>query len=89
MHPSAIKVDIDPDVVAHLISKRLDEELKAQIHWVDIERLEQMTSMNYRFLHDNFLKHPSVRQFERTKSRKKYFKYPEVMEAINELMEKW
>lgn len=89
MHFSPLRIDIDTQMITQLITKRIDEELQVQIHWVDIERLEQMTSMKYRFLHDNFLQHPSVKCHERTKARKKYYRYPEVIEAINKLIEVW
>lgn len=89
MERAAIHVNVDSNVINQLIIQRIDEQIQVQIHWVDIERLETMTSMKYRFLHDNFLQHPSVQQFERTKSRKKYYRYPEVIHAINALIERW
>lgn len=89
MSHSPIKVDIDNSYIQRIIEQRISEHLITSIHWVDIDRLEKMTSMKYRFLHDNFLQHPSVKCHERTKARKKYYRYPEVIEAINSLIEKW
>ena len=87
MSTSPFTIEIDPKVINEIVTEKINQQLLLQVHWVDIDRLQQITSMSYRFLHENFLKRPCVKQFERTKSRKKYYKYPEVIHEINKIIE--
>lgn len=86
MIPAEINVQIDEKAVRQHIEKRLDEVINESLVLVDVKGLAKRLSMSERFIEEEFLKDPRVRQFEVRKNRKKWFWYKQTILVIEEII---
>lgn len=86
MIPAEISIQIDEKAIREQIEKRLDEVIQESLVLIDVKGLAKKLSMSERFIEDEFLRDPRVRQFEVRKSRKKWFWYQQTIIAIEEII---
>lgn len=87
--PAHIQVNIDQKQVKEFIEKDLQKQINQQLLLVDINKLSEITSMSKRFLEEEILHDPRVRMHERKKSRKRWWLYEPVVEAIKDVIDEW
>lgn len=56
---------------------------------VDINKLSEITCMSVRYLEGEILSDPRIRIHERRKSRKRWWLYEPVIEAIKDVIDEW
>lgn len=88
---SLVKVDVVPDneKIQEIINKHIGKNVKQSILFVDINRLEEITSMSKKFLEDEILTDPRVKAHERRKNRKRWWLYEPTIEAIKDITDEW
>src|SRR5699024_12375491 len=86
---SKIKVDLNKEEIQKYIKEQLEDQLWQEYLFVDINKLVQLTSCSKRWLEEELLGDPRVRLCERRKNRKRLWLYPDVIEAIKEIVEEW
>ena len=84
-----IQVVVDEEEIKKRIKEQVDEVVRQQLLFVDINRLEELTTMKARFLEDRFLNDPRVKIHERRYARKRWWKAKEVIRAIEEITDSW
>lgn len=90
MIPSQVQVELDQEKIKQYIKEKLDEQMKHEYIFIDVVKLEEMTSCSRKWLENELLSHPKVRLCERRKNRKRLYLYPDVVEAIREIAdEEW
>ena len=86
MIPANVEIKIDEKAVREHIEKRLDKVINDSLVLVDVKGLAKRLSMSERFIEEEFLKDPRVRQFEVRKNRKKWFWYKQTILVIEEII---
>lgn len=86
MIPAEIKIQIDEKAIREQIEIRLDEVIHDTLILIDVKGLAKKLSMSERFISDEFLRDPRIRQFEVRKNRKKWFWYQQTIEAVKEII---
>lgn len=90
MIPAAqINVQIDEKAIREHIEKRLDEMIHQSIILVDVKKIADLLSMSPRFVEEEFLHDPRVRQHEVKKNRKRWWYYEPTIQAIKEILNEW
>ncbi|MBD8025562.1 hypothetical protein H9636_02710 [Ureibacillus sp. Re31] len=89
MIPANLNIEIDEKAIKQHIEKRLDEVINETLVLVDVKGLAKRLSMSERFIEEEFLHDPRVRQFEVRKSKKRWFWYQQSIEAITEIINEW
>ncbi|MFF5993958.1 hypothetical protein AAGS61_04235 [Lysinibacillus sp. KU-BSD001] len=90
MIPTAsIEVQIDKLAVRDYVNKKIEEEVKQALWFVDVKRLAELTCMSERFLEDEFLSDPRMRAIEIKKSRKRWYPAQSAKEVILEITNEW
>lgn len=89
MIPATIKLDIDERQLKQLIEDKLNQQLTHQLIFVDIEGLMKMTSMKLSFIEEHLLNTPQVKQWERRRSRKRFWKMPDVLNSVMDVVDQW
>lgn len=82
-------IQLDDTKIEKYIHEKLDQRIHETILFVDVERLVKMTGFSKRFLEDEILSHPMVRQHQRRKSRKRFYIYEPTIKAILEIVDGW
>lgn len=74
MIPTAeLHVSIDNQAIKNYIEKEVDKKINQQLLLVDINKLSELTSISPRYLEEHILMDPRIKQFERKKSRKRWW----------------
>jgi len=68
------------------IEKRLDAVIHETLLLIDVKSLAKRLSMSERFIEDEFLKDPRVRQHEVRKNKKRWYWYKPTIKAIEEII---
>ncbi|MEK3995940.1 hypothetical protein MKY29_14385 [Psychrobacillus sp. FSL K6-2365] len=89
MIPASVQVQIDEKAFKEYIENQLNLQVHESIFMIDIEKLTVITSMSKRFLEDEILSDPRMRNIERRKSRKRWWFYKESLEVIKEIVDEW
>lgn len=89
MIPANINVEIDESAIKQHIEKRLDEVINETLVLVDVKGLAKKLSMSERFVEDEFLRDPRVRQHEVRKNKKRWYWYQQTIKAITEIINEW
>lgn len=84
-----LELELNPQGLEKYINKRLDECIQAQLWFVDVDKIVQLTSMSKRFLEDEVLSDVRMRAIERRKARKRYYSAAQAFEVITEIMDEW
>lgn len=86
MIPAEINIQIDEKAIRDQIEKRLDEVIHETLILIDVKGLAKKLSMSERFIEDEFLRDPRVRQHEVRKNKKRWYWYKPTLEAITEII---
>lgn len=89
MLQTEISLQLNKTEVEKYIHEKLDQRIHETILFVDVERLVKMTGFSKRFLEDEILSNPMVRQHQRRKSRKRFYIYEPTIKAILEIVDSW
>lgn len=89
MIPEEINVQFDKQAIQKHIEKQLDEAIAAQLWFVDVDKIAQLTSMSKRFLEDEVLSDMRMRAIERRKTRKRFYPAAQALQVITEIMDEW
>lgn len=84
-----IAVRVDKTAIQKHIEKQLDEAIAAQLWFVDVDKISQLTSMSKRFLEDEVLSDMRMRAIERRKARKRFYPATQALQVITEIMDEW
>lgn len=89
MLPAEINVQLDKQAIQKHIEKQLDECIQAQLWFVDVDKIAQLTSMSKRFLEDEVLSDVRMRAIERRKARKRFYPASQALQVITEIVNEW
>jgi len=90
MIPANIKVQIDEKAIQEYIHDQLNKQIHQVILLVDVKKISEILSMSPRFVEDEFLHDPRVRQYEVRKNKKRWFWYKQTIESITKIInEDW
>ncbi|KGR77687.1 hypothetical protein [Ureibacillus sinduriensis] len=87
MIPANIKVQIDEKALKQYIHEQLEQQIQHECLLVDVIKLAILLSMSQRFIEEEFLQDPRVRQFEVRKNKKRWYWYKETTEVIKQIIE--
>lgn len=86
MIPTEINVKIDEKAIRQHIEKQLNEMIHQTLILIDVKKLADLLSMSPRFVEEEFLHDPRVRQFEVRKNKKRWYWYKQTIDAISEII---
>lgn len=86
MIPAEVNIQIDEKAIREHIENRLDEVINESILLVDVKGLAKRLSMSERYIEDQFLKDPRIRQHEVRKNQKRWYFYKPVMQEIEKII---
>lgn len=89
MIPAQVQVELDQEQIKKYIQEQIDENMRHEYLFIDINKLERITSCSKRWLEDELLHDPRIRLCERRKNRKRLWLYPDVIEAIRTISDEW
>lgn len=89
MIPANIEIKIDEAEIQKQLQKKLDEAIQAQLWFVDLDKLAQLTNMSKRWLEEEILNDPRMRLIERRRSRKRWWPAQEAFETIITITAEW
>lgn len=90
MIPKAtVHVDLDERAMKEYIQEKLSDMVKTQLLYIDVNRAMELTNMSKTFLNDYVLSHPYMKQHERRKDRKRFYRYDKFIEALDMIIEEW
>jgi len=89
LQAAQVQVAIDQEEVKKYIHKQLNENIRHELLFIDINGLAEITSCSRRWLEEELLHDPRIRLCERRKNRKRLWLYEDVVEAIKEISEEW
>ena len=85
-----LNIDIDHEKIKEQIDKQIEERLQHSFIFVDVSTLSKMTCMSASTLERDILSDARMKLLERRKERgKKYYFYPECLDAIKEIVDEW
>ncbi|MFP7255937.1 hypothetical protein [Terribacillus saccharophilus] len=84
-----INVDLNQEQIKAYIDKKLDENIHQAFLFVDINRLEELTTFSRSFLENEILSDDRMKLIERRKSRKRVWLYQEALKVIQEISDEW
>jgi len=84
-----VQIEVNQSEVRQYINKKLDEEIKDVLWFVDVERIVELTCMSKRFLEDTILSDPRMRVIERRKNKKRWYPAKQAFEVIEEITFDW
>lgn len=89
MQAAQISVELDQNKIKEYIEEKINNEIRREVLFIDITGLVEITSCSKRWLEDELLTDPRIKQFERRKNRKRLWLYKETINAIKEIAEEW
>lgn len=89
MIPAQVQVELDQEEIKKYIKEQIDEHMRHEYLFIDINKLAEITSCSKRWLEDELLHDPRIRLCERRKNRKRLYLYPDVIEAIRTISDEW
>lgn len=84
-----VQVELNKDQIKAYIKEQLDQQIRQEYLFVDINKLVEITSCSKRWLEDELLTDPRIRLCERRKNRKRLWLFPDVVHAIREVSDGW
>ena len=84
-----IHIDVNQEEVRQYIERKLDEQIKGSLWFVDVEKIVELTCMSKRFLEDTILSDPRMRTIERRKNQKRWYPAKQAFEVIEEITFGW
>lgn len=90
MIPANIKVQIDENALRNYIHEQIEKQIHQERLLIDVKKLSELLSMSPRYIEDEFLQDPRVRQFEVRKNKKRWYWYKPTIETISKIIsEDW
>ena len=89
MLPANIEVNIDRVAIKRYIEKRLDEEIREVLWWIDLNKMAELTNMSQRFLESELVCDVRMRAIEVKKNRKRWWPARQAFEVISEITSEW
>ncbi len=89
MLPANIELQLDKQVIRQYIEKRLDEEVREVLWWIDLNKMAELTNMSPRFLESEFVCDVRMRAIEVKKNRKRWWPARQAFEVISEITSEW
>lgn len=89
MIDSQVQVQLDQEQIKQYIKEQLDQQVKAELLFVDINKLSEITSLSKRYLEEEVLHDPRMKLAERRKNRKRLWVYSEARESLQQIAEEW
>lgn len=84
----SIRLDINEEYVKTEVARQIEENLRGEMLFMDIDEMERVTCMDRSFLTKNLLHDPRIRQYQRRKSPqgKRHWLYKPTIEAILDIV---
>lgn len=89
MLPAKIELQLDQQAIQKHIEKQIDDAIAAQLWFVDVKRISELTCIPIRSLEEDILSHPYMKAIEIKKVRKRYYEARKAFEVIKEIMNEW
>lgn len=89
MIPATVEITLDRQAIKEYIHKKLDEEIRETLWFVDVEKLCQLTCMSKRYLEQEILSDARMKAIERRKERKRWYPAKQAQEIIDEITYNW
>ncbi|WP_375199499.1 hypothetical protein [Bacillus sp. RS11] len=89
MIPANVELQLDKVAIKQYIEKRLDEEVRESLWFIDLKRMSELTNMSPRFLESDIVCDVRMRAIEIKKARKRWWPYHQAFEIINEITSEW
>ena len=89
MIPAQVQVELDQEEIKKYIKEQINENMRHEYLFIDINKLAEITSCSKRWLEDELLHDQRIRMCERRKNRKRLWLYPDVIEAIRTISDEW
>lgn len=86
---SLVQVELNKKEIKKYIKEELDEQIRQEYLFIDINKLVEITSCSKRWLEEELLQDPRIRICERRKNRKRLWLYPDVIESIKIIADEW
>lgn len=87
--PSTIEINLDKKAIQQHVERQLDDAIQAQLWFVSVEKIAQLTDMSKRFIEDEILCDVRMRAIERRKNKKRWYPAQQAFEVINEITAEW
>lgn len=87
-NPFTFQIHINQEYVKSEIARQIEENLKGEMLFMDIDEMERITCMDRSFLTQRLLHHPKIRQYQRRygSKGKRYWLYKPTVEAIMDIV---
>ncbi|KMY31708.1 hypothetical protein ACZ11_05750 [Lysinibacillus xylanilyticus] len=89
MLPANIEVNLDKQAIRQYIEKRLDEEIREVLWWIDLNKMAELTNMSPRFLESELVCDVRMRAIEVKKNRKRWWPARQAFEVISTITSEW
>lgn len=87
--PANIELQLDKQAIRQYIEKRLDEEIREVLWWIDLNKMAELTNMSPRFLESELICDVRMRSIEVKKNRKRWWPARQAFEVISEITSEW
>lgn len=85
-----LQVNIDEVEIKKLINQKIDDAIRVELIFWDIDQMTKRLCMGKTFLETEFLQHPNMKLLERRKGKgKRFWPYQKSVEVIQEIMDEW
>ena len=86
----SVSIEVNPEQVQAIVEQQLKEITQQKIILMDSERFMDLFSFNKRFFDEHIASDPRVKQFERKRSRKRYWLAQPTIEMVLQIVnEEW
>jgi len=86
----SVSIEVDPEQVKAIVEQQLKEITQQKIILMDSERFMDLFSFNKRFFEEHIAGDSRIKQFERKRSRKRYWLAQPTIEMVLQIVnEEW
>jgi len=89
MIPAEVNIQLDKKAIQQHIEMELAESIQAQLWFVDLNKISELTSMSPRFLESEVLCDVRMRAIEIKKVRKRWWPAELALQVITEITNEW
>lgn len=84
-----IELNLDQEEIRLYIEEQLKESIQANLWFVDLEKIAELSSMSKRYLEDEVINDVRMKAIEIRKNRKRWWPAGKAFEVIMEITSEW
>lgn len=89
MIPAQIQVDLNQEEIKQYIKQQLDQQVRRELLFIDINGLVEITSCSHGWLEEHIIPDARMKSAERRKNRKRLWIFEEAKQALLDIADEW